>query len=50
MDEILMKLAKKIETKCGAGLCPCSEDCCVYTDEECMDRIINWLKTVLEEE
>lgn len=50
MEEILMKLAKKIEKGCGTGLCPCSEDCCVYTDEECMDRIINWLKTVLEEE
>lgn len=50
MEETLMKLAKAIEKGCGKGYCPCEEDCCVYTYEECMNRIINWLKTVLEEE
>lgn len=40
MDEILMKIAKGIESKCGEGGCPCQEGCEVYSDKDCFDRII----------
>lgn len=50
MEDVLMKLAKKIETKCGKGECPCAEDCYVYTYEECINRIVDWFKMILDEE
>jgi hypothetical protein len=48
MDEILMKIAVAIEEKCGDGSCPCKEGCNVFLDEDCIDRIITWLKSVIE--
>ena len=50
MEEILMKIAKGIETKCGGGGCPCEEGCEVYSDEDCLDRIVAWLKEMIETE
>ena len=48
MDEILMKIAIAIEDQCGSGGCPCKKGCTVYSDEECVDRIIAWLKSLIE--
>ena len=50
MEEILMKIAKGIETKCGRGDCPCKEGCEAYSDKDCFDRIIAWLKEMIETE
>lgn len=50
MEEILMKIAKGIETKCGGGGCPCEEGCEVYSDKDCLDRIVAWLKVMIETE
>lgn len=50
MEEILMKIAKGIEIKCGAGGCPCREGCDVYSDKACFDRIVSWLKEMIETE
>lgn len=49
MDDMLMKIAIAIEEKCGDGACPCKKDCKVFTDEDCINRIINWLQSVIEE-
>ncbi len=43
-EELLMKIAVEIEKSCACG-CPCSKGCVAGNDEECMDRILNWLKT-----
>ena len=48
MDEILMKIAKGIEAKCAYGGCPCREGCEVYSDKDCLDRIVAWLKKTIE--
>ena len=50
MEEILMKIAKGIETKCGTGGCPCEEGCEVKTDRGCMNRIMRWLEEMIETE
>lgn len=49
MDEMLMKIAIAIEEKCGDMGCPCKEGCNVFSDEDCIDRIIDWLKSVIEQ-
>ena len=49
MDEMLMKIAVAIEEKCGEGSCPCKCGCEVFSDEDCIDRIIDWLKSVIAE-
>ena len=49
MDDMLMKIAIAIEEKCGEGSCPCKKGCNVFSDEDCLDRIINWLKSVIAE-
>ena len=49
MDEMLTKIAIAIEEKCGAGCCPLREDCNVYSDEECIDQLVNWLRSVIQE-
>ena len=46
-EEILMKIAKEIETKCGVGGCPCKINCDVYSYNDCIDRITAWLKEVI---
>lgn len=48
MEEVLLKIAKAIEKQCGNGGCPCHENCDVYSDEDCMNRIINWLLSIVE--
>lgn len=50
MEKILRSIAKGIETKCGGGGCPCHEGCDVYSDEECINRIVGWLKEMIETE
>lgn len=49
VEEILMKIAKGIETK-GCGGCPCHKGCDVNSDEACLDRIVAWLKEMTETE
>lgn len=46
--DILMKMAIAIKEKCGDGSCPCKNGCNVYSNEDCIDRIINWLKSAIE--
>ena len=47
MEEVLKKIAIDISNnKCGAGLCPCLKECEVYSDEECVNRIMNYFKSV----
>ena len=36
VDETLLKIAKGIDAKCGCEHCPCSKDCRVYTQAECI--------------
>jgi hypothetical protein len=48
VEEILKKIATGIETTCGIDICPCREGCHVYSDEECMDRIVSWLRLMME--
>ena len=50
MEEILIKIAKGIETKCGGNGCPCHKGCYANSDKECLDRIIAWLKEIIETE
>ena len=47
MEEILTKIAKRIETKCGGGGCPCEEGCDACSYEDCLDRIVDWLKEAI---
>lgn len=49
VNEMLLKIAKGIDEKCGCEHCPCSKDCHIYTQAECIGRIFNFLKTVVEE-
>ena len=50
MEEILRKIAVDIaNNKCGIGNCPCFKDCDVYSDEECINRIMDYFKSVVEE-
>lgn len=47
VEEILRKIAIDIEeNKCGYGECPCYRDCEVYSNKECIDRIMNYFKSV----
>ncbi len=48
VEEILMKIATGIETTCGVDICPCREGCKVCTDDDCLDRIVAWLKKMME--
>lgn len=49
MEEILRKIAIDIaNNKCGSGNCPCYKECDVYSDEDCIDRIMNYFKSVAE--
>ena len=50
IEEMLTKIAIAIEEKCGAGCCPCLEDCNVYSDEECFDKLMNWLKSAISDD
>lgn len=43
-EELLKKMAIEIQNSCPYN-CPCGENCKVANDEECMDRILNWLKS-----
>ena len=43
-EEILKKMAIEIEKSCACN-CPCGHNCMARDDEECMDRILNWLKS-----
>lgn len=51
MEEALRKMAIAISSVdiCGDGCCPCKKDCNVYSDEECVKRIVDWMKSVIEE-
>ena len=46
--EGLLKIAYAIKEKCGESSCPCKKDCDVYSDEACIERIIEWLESVLD--
>ena len=48
--EMLMKIARAIATVdiCGDDACPAKNGCEVYSDKECIDRIMSWLKSVVE--
>lgn len=46
MEEALKKIAEAISNKCVGG-CPCRNGCEVYSDEECINRIIDWIKSVI---
>ena len=35
-----LRIAKAIKEKCGEGYCPCRKDCEVYSDIDCIDRIM----------
>lgn len=49
-ENILIKIAKDIsKNHCGGIGCPCKEYCDVYSDQECIDRIMHWLRSVVEE-
>lgn len=46
MEELLRKIAIDIsQNKCGIGGCPCKEKCDVYSDKDCIDRIMNYFKS-----
>lgn len=44
--EMIHKIALKISNMCGSGCCPAKNDCKVYSDKACIERIINWLEEV----
>ena len=44
-DEILYAIAHAIYDKCPD--CPCSNDCNVDTDDDCLQRILNWLERIV---
>lgn len=49
IESALKKIAIEIsENKCDDSACPCQKDCNVFTNEECVDRIIDWFKSVIE--
>ncbi len=48
IDEMLMKIAIAIEEKCGSGGCPIKKGCEVYSDEDCINNIVDWLKSVID--
>ena len=51
IEETFKKIAIDIEeNKCGLGNCPCLMNCDVFTKEECIDRIIHYLKSFVVEE
>lgn len=43
--DALEDAATAISDMCGYADCPCSKNCDVYSDEECIDRIIDWFKS-----
>lgn len=48
MEDMLKKIAVAIQEECGEGHCPCYEKCNAYTNEECMNEIMNWLNDVIK--
>lgn len=48
-EKILKKIAIAISDidVCGNGGCPCKKNCEVYGDNECIERIMNWLRYVV---
>ena len=46
----LNKIANAIAKKCGIGGCPCKIGCKVYNEDDCIDRIIEWLKCAINNE
>lgn len=50
MEEALRKIAIAISDVdiCGEGGCPCKKDCDVYSNEACINRIIDWMKSVID--
>lgn len=48
LEEILKKIAVGIyKNKCADGMCPCSEGCEVYSNEDCVNRIMDYLKSCI---
>ena len=48
LEEAFRKIAVDIsEYKCGGGGCPCYETCVVYTDEECINKLMDYFKYVI---
>ena len=47
-EELLKKIAIAISDidVCGDGGCPCKKNCEVYEDNECVERIMKWLRYV----
>lgn len=49
VEDILRKIAIDIaNNKCGIGNCPCHEYCDVYSDKECINRIMEYFKSVAD--
>lgn len=43
-EELLKNIAIEIEKACPFD-CPCENNCQAANDEECMNRILNWLNS-----
>lgn len=51
IEKTFRKIANDIESnKCKLGNCPCQMNCDVFTKEECIDRIMHYLKSFVVEE
>lgn len=44
--EILIKIAKAID-KAGCNHCPCERYCHVYSDVQCIEKIVRWLELAI---
>lgn len=43
-EDAVENMAKVISEECGKGGCPFNKDCDVYSDKECINRIIDCFK------
>ena len=47
-DEILLKIAKAIDWQYGCSGCPYEDGCLQRADEQCVEKLVDWLKTVIK--
>lgn len=43
-NDALKNVAAIISEECGNGGCPCKDGCEVYSDKDCIKRIIDWFE------